>query len=373
MQNEYRTIEDIIKDAKERETQGKKIYIVAAGMVGKNIGELLTQNGIKWYGYIDRNTEYNVGNKKIFDYGFDVNKDDYFIISSVSKKDELISQLRNIGVIDSQIACVVENRLGREIYEVKYNLNSYLKKNKKFYNCYKGKRCFVIGNGPSLTTDDLESLKNEYTFACNSIYAVYDYVSWRPTFYCYFDRIGLRILAEDSNKLEKVMNNCEYAFIPIDSDVFNQESNYSNLYYVWKDVKSDNETSLPLFSNDCSKVVYSSGTVTYGMLQLACYMGFTEIYLLGIDFSYITNNQEILESERDPNHMDLMGTEEKEAMNKLNKIYGKVFYLEIDRQKKGYISCKNYAEKQGISIINATRGGKLEVFPRKSFEELMKN
>ena len=30
-----------------------------------------------------------------------------------------------------------------------------------------GKRCFIIGNGPSLRVEDLEKIKDEYTFAAN--------------------------------------------------------------------------------------------------------------------------------------------------------------------------------------------------------------
>ena len=34
-------------------------------------------------------------------------------------------------------------------------------------NKYEGKRCFIIGNGPSLTPEDLDRIKDEYSFASN--------------------------------------------------------------------------------------------------------------------------------------------------------------------------------------------------------------
>ena len=64
------------------------------------------------------------------------------------------------------------------------NSNKYLKTLK---NRYAGKRCFVIGNGPSLTKEDLELLRNEVTFASNRIYKMFDKTDWRPTFYAVFD------------------------------------------------------------------------------------------------------------------------------------------------------------------------------------------
>lgn len=53
----------------------------------------------------------------------------------------------------------------------------------KLKNRYKNKRCFVIGNGPSLKLDDLNKLKNEFTFASNKIYKIFNQTDWRPSFY----------------------------------------------------------------------------------------------------------------------------------------------------------------------------------------------
>ena len=52
---------------------------------------------------------------------------------------------------------------------------------------YKGQRCFVIGNGPSLTAEDLNLLKGEVTFASNRIYKMFEQTDWRPTYYAVFD------------------------------------------------------------------------------------------------------------------------------------------------------------------------------------------
>ena len=47
----------------------------------------------------------------------------------------------------------------------KYSFNKIL----SYKNKYKNKRCFIIGTGPSLEINQLELLKNEYTFSMNSI------------------------------------------------------------------------------------------------------------------------------------------------------------------------------------------------------------
>ena len=76
----------------------------------------------------------------------------------------------------------------------------------KYKNKYNGERCFIIGNGPSLTVHDLEKLESEYTFATNRIYHVYAKTDWRPSFYCIQDFILIQEIFKDGfpNILAKI-------------------------------------------------------------------------------------------------------------------------------------------------------------------------
>ena len=62
------------------------------------------------------------------------------------------------------------NRIKKEIHLKKYYLSNLPNEIKVFKNKHDGQRCFIIGNGPSLTAEDLNLLKNEVTFAANRIY-----------------------------------------------------------------------------------------------------------------------------------------------------------------------------------------------------------
>ena len=144
----------------------------------------------------------------------------------------------------------------------------------------------------------------------------------------------------------------------------------TNLYYV-KDVRgSDGKISLPLFSDDCSRQVYSSGTVAYMMLQLAVYMGFKEIYLLGMDCSYsIERHSDGSVTRNDVrDHNPFIQIKDEGNMEDLEKAG---IFAEIDRMMDGYKAAKQYADLRGIKIYNATRGGKLEIFERVDLEKLM--
>src|SRR5690349_18838408 len=55
------------------------------------------------------------------------------------------------------------NRLRREF-------GSLLKRNEVFRNLHKGRRCFIIGNGPSIKDQDLSPLANEITLVTNSFH-----------------------------------------------------------------------------------------------------------------------------------------------------------------------------------------------------------
>ena len=53
----------------------------------------------------------------------------------------------------------------------------------QFYGKYASKRCFIIGNGPSLNQHDLKLLSNEYTFGVNSLFYKSNETGFMPTFY----------------------------------------------------------------------------------------------------------------------------------------------------------------------------------------------
>ena len=75
-------------------------------------------------------------------------------------------------------------RICRPIRKLKQNYYNNLK------DIHKGKRGFVIGNGPSLKIEDLDNLNNEITIASNKIYLAFEEKQkWRPKFYTVADPI----------------------------------------------------------------------------------------------------------------------------------------------------------------------------------------
>lgn len=218
----------------------------------------------------------------------------------------------------------------------------------KFKDLHKGKRCFIIGTGPSLRISDLETLKenSELCISMNGIYKGFHETEWRPDYYVVADLDATYYGKED------ILNmNVANKFV---ADVaWNFEDGIDGMY-KWHLVRRWEKGKLPRFSDDFSKCSYAGRTITYdGGLQLAAYMGFEEIYLLGIDCCNY--------NEKSTAHFfDELGTARKEETG----------FLQVDDNLLAYMAAKKYSEEHGFKIYNATRGGKLEVFQRVDFDSL---
>jgi hypothetical protein len=233
----------------------------------------------------------------------------------------------------------------------------------KLKSKFKGKRAFIIGNGPSLNKIDLNLLKNEYTFGVNSIFYKTEELGFKPTFYVVEDKHVLNDNLEHINKYD-----CQYKIFPIQYK--SSIKNKRNTYFFNMNTGYYNKVSpyfcVPRFSCDAEKVVFCGQSVTMINLQLAYFLGFTEIYLIGMDHDYvipkdfITEGETITSTGDDPNHFhpDYFGK-------------GKKWHdPHLDRVERTYNYFKIVFDAKNRIIKNATVGGKLEVFERIDFKTL---
>lgn len=221
---------------------------------------------------------------------------------------------------------------------------------KEYKNAYDGKRCFIIATGPSLTITDLEKIEKEYTFGMNSIIKVYEQTSFRPTFYGIQDHIVYEELQDEILRFYKDEKNVFVAdrikwHSPIGSrwNVFPLNMSY-HAFKRWFCSEF-----FVKFSDDIYRRVYSGFSITYSLIEIAVYMGFSEIYLLGADCSFLQEKRHFIE----------YGVQDG-SINTAK-----------DRNIAGYLEAKKYAESHGIKIYNATRGGALEVFERVDLDKIV--
>ncbi len=220
-----------------------------------------------------------------------------------------------------------------------------------YKDSYIGQRCFIIATGPSLTIDDLEKLDGEYTFGMNSICLLYDKTSFRPTFYGIQDQFVFKSLREplyqhygNSSNVFVSDRVTRYNKIPKAWNVFPLNVAY-NSYDRWFTNRFYSR-----FSDDCYRMVYSGFSITQSLIQLAVYMGFRELYLIGADCSF---------SKEGSNHVAEHGVSDAQIDTAR------------DRNLAGYKAALEYAQAHDIGIYNATRGGELELFPRVALEDIL--
>ncbi len=223
----------------------------------------------------------------------------------------------------------------------------------------KSGRCFIVATGPSLTKEDLQKLKNETTFGVNALVKWFPEIGWETTYYAIQD-LGTYIKL----KTEIDSINESYVFFSLEGQSSYKErkiialKNKNNtfeypLYYrnhLYSNFKCVNWNTR--FSDDASKIVFDGYSVVYSLIQIAVYMGFKEIYLLGTDCNYKTDKAHAID----------YGYKRRD-----------IYKIQGDRMIFAYDFAKDYADKHGIKIFNATRGGMLEVFPRIDLDEVLKN
>lgn len=215
----------------------------------------------------------------------------------------------------------------------------------KLKDTHSGDVCFVIGNGPSLTSSDLDKLKNFTTFGSNFLFEMNDFL---PTYYFVqdFKHLKNKQLLE---KVREISPKTSFTFLPFNIITNKQKKHFDNIIYFYLNLPNVNSRS---FSFDISQYIEEGGTVTYSILQCAIYMGFKSVYLLGVDNNHNVGNFYDAGHFYDPNPIN-------ECYHKPN-----------ESMEKSYQYLKSLLPSN-LKIINCTRGGTLEVFERKSLDKVI--
>ena len=219
-------------------------------------------------------------------------------------------------------------------------------------------RIFLVGNGPSLNETPLDKMymQGEYTFAMNNISRIFPKTVWRPSFY----------FAVSSNLKKKARQ--RYFFEPsyLNIPCFIERGwqgvypDRPNVYFIYCPYMKS-ETNMAIWSKDCSVITGRHATSMYSVMQIAVYLGFTELYLVGCDLGYASFKK----GEKDPSHFDENYWEGLHPFTKEQAV------KENNNMTRAHEYAKKMLEESGITIKNATVGGELEVYERVDVHELL--
>lgn len=226
-----------------------------------------------------------------------------------------------------------------------------IKRLQKFKNIHRGERCFIIGNGPSLKQLDLSLLKNETTFGMNRIYMAFQDMGFETSYYVCMNDLVVEQCANEIQNLHipRFLSWRARKWVSLDDGIQFIYSTYTG----------------PRFSTDVTGRVWESATVTFVALQLAYFMGFDTVYLIGVDHNFVTQgtpNSTVISQGDDPNHFN-------------PGYFGKGFRWQLpdlETSEVGYRMAKDAFEKDQRRVLDATLGGKLTVFPKVNYSDLFK-
>ncbi len=226
---------------------------------------------------------------------------------------------------------------------------------------HKGKRAFVIANGPSLKQTDLSRLRNEFTFGMNRIYLMFPELGFPTTYLTVVNDLVIEQTVDDLLALEipKFLSWRSRRFLSRNLQPANPSASLRASFptFLYTTYQS------PKFAADVRGRVWEGATVTNVTLQLAFHMGFQQVILIGVDHNYTATgkpNTTVTSQGDDPNHFS-------------PAYFGKGFRWQLpdlETSEIGYAMAREAYRKAGREILDATIGGKLTIFPKVDYDAL---
>lgn len=233
------------------------------------------------------------------------------------------------------------------------------------------RRCFVIGNGPSLKGMDLKPLVNEFTISANSFYKHPDAAALDLKYLCIGDAHFMinepravewhRIIEQRMPHTTLILHAQARALIAEHGLYRNHECFFveGSAAPAKRASELDFDLSRPL------NVGFTTGTLI--MIPLAIYLGFKEIYLLGFDANWLENldrSYHFYDSHEQFPEFDAVSTDGR----------GNSYENEVESVRREFESHRLLSIRSrelGIRIWNATVGGRVDTYPRIRLEDVL--
>lgn len=254
-----------------------------------------------------------------------------------------------------------------------------LAENSAFKGRYTGKRCFILGNGPSLKQVNFSLLTNEYVFTVNQITRNPNFSKLKTNFHFWADPAFFKINENKAEDLEllnvmksvRTEDNNPLVFMPIDRKMFVEKFRLAdslNIRYFKSDL---------VFNPDFGEINYAKttpgfGTVVQWCIAMAIFMGFSEIYLLGCDnTSIITNIDAFLKNQVQDYTYQITENEQKRMQSLFDNKTLYEYAQSYTRVLLDYIHLYDYTKSRGIQLINCTEKSAIDRIPFKSLQDVL--
>lgn len=247
-----------------------------------------------------------------------------------------------------------------------------LKENSDLMNIHKGGRCFILGSGKSIARQDLSFLKNEISFSLNLFYLHDDYDLFKPRYHVFSGMAnhpdvslekGLEIYREIEKKIRSEILFLNYKDLPFvtKNNLFN--NNVVRYVQYTKPIETIHKYGINM-----DYPIYKVYNVAMVAMQIAFYMGFKEIYLLGLDHDWVIRKAQNNYNEHFYNPLKSIVDRGEPLGWKVEDLESQ-FWLSMVLWRQ-YKELKKYADQKEVKIFNATEGGILDIFSRVKYESI---
>lgn len=245
-------------------------------------------------------------------------------------------------------------------YVTYLSLRKKVQRNKAFMNSAEGKTVFIIGNGPSLKETNWATIKGHDLIIMNNYYKTGYEMDHNIVAHCYGEPSNSP--SWETGEVETVINGQiakSHWLHSSSARLFSNHEKKNTIYYV----HSGFEPALSLGrSIRLDRLALSYDTTAQMAIQLALFMGYKRVGLLGLDHDWPFSGsyfKHYYSSEQDKN--DHLG---KKSMIELLTRYKHMWEL--------YLALAASAKKHKALIYNLNYHSKLDVFDKITLEEFIR-
>lgn len=228
---------------------------------------------------------------------------------------------------------------------------AFLQKNLQWKNRFSGQRVYIIANGPSVASIDRSLLKGERVIVMNNFHKAAWKDEVRPVAHCVGEPPESTAWADPSEAMNAIDSESLWLNIAArghvkelapGKDVFYIMAGYEPRLWGRRKIRLEG-------------LALGFQTTAQLAMQVALYMGFTDIRLLGFDHDWLASPEFSKHFYSDePDEEDRLGTFS----------YYKLMEFSM-RMWDGYYALAKAAEAHGATITNVTNHSFLDVFPRR--------
>ena len=228
----------------------------------------------------------------------------------------------------------------------------------KLRDIHKGQRAFILGNGPSLTVDDMNLLKDEITFASNRIFLAYEKTDWRPTYYTLADEVVAQ------NNMDRIREGELGGQALFNSSIFKYAKGISGVTFCNPPTEAGESQWDPVLGIRAGNSVINLG------LKIAFFMGIREVYVIGCDHSF--QDKSIRTGEKIAGNEVIISQGEQNHFHPDYRKAGETWTVpQVDLIAEDFAVAAERYQQAGGAIYNASRKTELKTWPVVNLDDII--